>query len=265
MGILHNELQLVINPEAARILGLNEAIVLQQLHYWISKNTNIRDGRSWVYNTMQEWQEQFSFWSVSTIRRTLESLQASGIVLTGNYNERKFDKTLWYTIDYDALDAIVKIRKSICSKWTNGTAQNEQKDVPKLSKPIPKTTIDYTKTNIKKESKSRPISEKSYDELVSEYTDNIDLQKAVYEYIKMRKLIKRPLTNRALELALKNLSGLGADDNERIAILNQSIASSWMGLFPLKGKDRQAAPSNTDSFASAIEQAKEMVKNANSR
>ena len=47
-------------PELAAVIGLNEAIVLNQIHYWIEKNRgdemHYRDGRTWTFNTYKEWQ-----------------------------------------------------------------------------------------------------------------------------------------------------------------------------------------------------------------
>ena len=43
---------IVIDTTLAQVVGLNEAIVLQQLNYWLhSKSAKYIDGRLWVYNT----------------------------------------------------------------------------------------------------------------------------------------------------------------------------------------------------------------------
>jgi len=61
-------------------------------------------------------------------------------------------------------------------------------------------------------------------------------REAVLEFIKMRKLLKKPMTAHALELSLKKLDKMARTEEEQIAILEQSIANSWQGLFPLKDK-----------------------------
>ena len=108
-NIFYNIEPKVINTELACLLGLNEAIVLQQLHYWIEKNkataTNYHDSRYWTYGTVQEYRDRdFRFWSFDTVKRTLTKLIKLGFVLQGNYNKMKLDQTKWYSIDYTALD-----------------------------------------------------------------------------------------------------------------------------------------------------------------
>ena len=68
---------LQVLPSLAVLIGLNEAIVLQQIHYWLSNelNNKIIDGKKWVYNTYEEWGRQFPFWSCRTIQRTMLSLE----------------------------------------------------------------------------------------------------------------------------------------------------------------------------------------------
>lgn len=100
---------LLIRKELVRVLGdLNEAVILNQINYWIEINKkadkNFHDDRYWVFNTYQTWKEtDFDFWSTDTIRRTLTRLENKGIILTANYNKLKIDKTKWYTIDYKNL------------------------------------------------------------------------------------------------------------------------------------------------------------------
>lgn len=104
---------LLIRKELVRVLGdLNEAVILNQLNYWIEINKkaekNFYDNRYWVFNTYQTWKEtDFDFWSTDTIRRTLTRLENKGIVLTANYNKMKIDKTKWYTIDYEKLQNLI--------------------------------------------------------------------------------------------------------------------------------------------------------------
>lgn len=69
-------------------------------------------------------------------------------------------------------------------------------------------------------------------------TDDL-LNQAFTDYVEMRKQIKSPMTERAIQLAMGNLEKLSDGDNDKaIRILEQSVMNSWKGLFPLK-EDKQ--------------------------
>ena len=97
------ESPVMIIPSLAVQIGLNEAVVLQQIHYWLGISKHQIEGRTWVYNTYEEWRKQLPFWSVSTIKRTILSLEVKGLLLSANFNAMKMDKTKWYSIDYEKL------------------------------------------------------------------------------------------------------------------------------------------------------------------
>lgn len=63
-----------IMPSLNVKLRVDEAVVLQQMHYWVVKSTYFRDNRRWVYNTYSQWQEQLPFWSERSLSRTIQSL-----------------------------------------------------------------------------------------------------------------------------------------------------------------------------------------------
>lgn len=55
-------------------------------------------------------------------------------------------------------------------------------------------------------------------------------------FVDMRKKIKAPLTDKAIELAVSKLSKLKNEGNDPIEVLNESIMNSWKGIFPLNNK-----------------------------
>ena len=79
--LLLNESPLIILPSLALEIGLNEAIFLQQLHYWVLKSSINFDNKNWVYRTTKEWEKEFPFWSVSTIKRVISSLKKMNILV----------------------------------------------------------------------------------------------------------------------------------------------------------------------------------------
>ena len=130
--LLIDEQPLQCQPSLAAALGsADEAIVLQQLHYWLSRTNNVQsDGHKWVYNSMADWLKQFP-WIQSRARLTryFEDLEKRGLIITGNFNKAKFDKTKWYRIDYDALtdleQRLYQNESTSDSKQDNGVSQNE--------------------------------------------------------------------------------------------------------------------------------------------
>lgn len=70
---------------------------------------------------------------------------------------------------------------------------------------------------------------------IEEYTENEKLRNTLNEFLAMRKKIKSEMTDYALKLMLEKLDGLsGGSDILKVKILNQSIESSWKGIFALK-------------------------------
>lgn len=131
-ALLINEDPLQVLPSLAKEIGLNEAIFIQQIHFWVSrgwgKEVPGQDGL-WIYNTHQEWIGQFPFWSESTLKRIITSAKDKGILRTGSFNKVATDRTTWYSIDYDELSkldlTLAQNALSISSKWTNGKGQSE--------------------------------------------------------------------------------------------------------------------------------------------
>ena len=78
------------------------------------------------------------------------------------------------------------------------------------------------------------------DHIIVNSVENEDVKKELYEFIKMRKLIKRPLTNRALEMIINKLNTLSKDEKEQIKILDQSIINNWQNIYPIKEDERKS-------------------------
>ena len=107
--LLFGEYPLLFSSELATLIGLNEAIMFQQIHYWITNPKAIeREGKKWHYDSYKEWRKQFPFWCERTIERIASKLEGFGLVVSKQFNKLKGDRTKWYTIDYYKLDLITK-------------------------------------------------------------------------------------------------------------------------------------------------------------
>ena len=122
-NLLIDDYPILVLPALASEIGLNEAIVLQQMHYWLKKSNHNYDGRRWIYNSFPEWQKHFPFWSVMTIKRAVYSLEKQNLLYVGNYNKAKFDKTKWYSINYEKLEGMK--RPSYQNDTTNVSKRND--------------------------------------------------------------------------------------------------------------------------------------------
>jgi hypothetical protein len=150
--LLFDSEPLVINRELAVATSLNEAIVLQQVHYWLEMNKQVgkhlHNGRYWTFNTYKRWREQFPFWSVDTIRRTIKSLEERGLLISDTFNRLAIDRTKWYTIDYERLNELVSEQEQgNKSPAYVRKVQNAQMHEGNLHRPLPETNVPETNKN----------------------------------------------------------------------------------------------------------------------
>lgn len=88
--------------EDAKEYGIECAILLYNIRYWIEKNKangkHFHDGRYWTYNSGVAFAKLFPYLTSSQILRHLRSLESIGVLISGNYNNLAYDKTKWYAI-----------------------------------------------------------------------------------------------------------------------------------------------------------------------
>ena len=137
-------------PTLAVKVGLNGALFLQQLHYWILRSNNVKENIVWVYKSLDDWiAEDFPFMSRSTLKRTISDLKKADLIITKTFNKMKIDKTNWYTINYQKLESMSlpwgQNEPSIGSKWSHAEGQNEPTNNQRIHREYiysPDTSID---------------------------------------------------------------------------------------------------------------------------
>lgn len=123
--LLLDDRPLILFPALASAIGLEEAVIVQQLHYRLHESRQIRADRKWICRTLEQLQhDEFPFWSERTIHRYLRKLEAAGVVLVDHFNLSNIDQTKWYSVDYDALVRYAE----------DGASHKEQAHLDKLSK-----------------------------------------------------------------------------------------------------------------------------------
>lgn len=247
--LLINESPLQVQPSLAMAIGLNEAIFLQQLHYWVGTSRFIRDGQRWVYNTYSDWLLQLKYMSLPTLKRTIKSLKEKKLVRVERFDKLRSNQVNYYSIDYEtlaiiseniaqAIDSIdqLKMSQSISSNCTNAVAQNEPVDQLKMSQsPLAQNEPMYTREY--QETTQEITNKKAKPKFSLEEASSVELPDGVSRelwvgYIEMRFSMNKKPTPKAVEIAIKDLEKWGADKANQS--LKNSITSNWTGLFEPK-------------------------------
>ncbi len=157
------------NVQVAKHYGVNEAIMLNNLYFWVEKNRankkNFHDGRYWTYNSQEAFTELFPYWSRHKIQRILSSLEQSGLILKGNYNKNNYDRTTWYSLTDQALNIYQQPIVQNCT-MDRGDSHNGSCET---AQPIPDS-----KPNSKQDSTDSPAAKNGnvpYSEIVSLYNN----------------------------------------------------------------------------------------------
>lgn len=181
-NLLYEEPPLVFSPKLAACLGMNQAILLQQLHYWLQRSDNERDGFKWVYNSIDAWQRQFPFWSPRTVWSVVNKLEQPGIIVSGNYNQLAADRTKWYRIDYEKLDETI--------------SQGLRVAIANVAQAIPETTTENTgtTTNVVAKASEKPqeFGDPKINAVITnfEQTFGLKLKRVVHQRRAASRLIK---------------------------------------------------------------------------
>ncbi len=99
--LLINEQPLQTLPSLACMVGINGAIILQQIHWWSRYSEHKYDGETWIYNTYKQWSEQFKWLSDRAVQQTILGLEKSGHLISKQFLSKGNIK--WYRVNYERL------------------------------------------------------------------------------------------------------------------------------------------------------------------
>lgn len=171
--LLTTESPIIILPSLAAEFGIVEAAFLQQLHYLsqLEKGGLVHNGKKYIYNTVQQWQQKLYCWSEASIERAIAKLQKLGVILVEKLAPHKSIRTNYYSIDYQKITKIAEFSNGATPEnqhikivnhplnLTEPTPQNEGMDTLNLTESIPsKCGNGYTKKtkeNQKESSKTK--------------------------------------------------------------------------------------------------------------
>lgn len=170
---------------------------------------SLDDGETGCYASNQ-YLAEFCQCSVTKVSNAVAKLTELGYIETASFDGRK---------------RILKSRLTKSVRQDNEKCKaDEQKVKGSLNNNIANNKVDYI-------DKEKP---KTVGTLIDGYTDNEDLQKALMDFAKMRKAIKKPMTERAFTILFNKLDKMAFDDATKIDILLQSIMNSWQDVYELK-------------------------------
>lgn len=138
------------NVEVATKYGINSAILLDNFYYWIEKNrangNNFYDGQYWTYNSKRALSELFPYLTEKQVRTAIENLVNDGVLITGNYNKLKMDKTTWYSITKKGYELLGDCRTSLFDlPMMSDAFAVEGKSLDMEGKAIPNEKTTYNK------------------------------------------------------------------------------------------------------------------------
>lgn len=151
----------------------------------------------------------------STHEITIKTTNKNTLITIEKFNNYQFE------IDED--------NKQNNKQFNNLITNNQQTNNKQIT--TNKNEKNDNNDNIKKEKNKK---RKTFEEVLAENNCSEELEITVRDFIDMRKTIKKPMTSKALELLFKNLEKLTNLEEEKIAILNQSIEHGWQTVYPLK-------------------------------
>lgn len=87
----------------ADIWGLDVAVVMEQVKYWLTRNATktdcIHDDAVWFYCSIRELTEKyFPYWTPRQLARLMEYMVTVGLLRVGRFNKKRYDRTKWYTV-----------------------------------------------------------------------------------------------------------------------------------------------------------------------
>lgn len=243
----------MFDVDIAKEYGINAAVILQNLSYWIEKNRandqNFFDGNYWTYNSNKAFEKLFPYLSAKQIRSTIEKLIEQGLIITGNYNKSAYDRTLWYAITEKG-NLILQNGKNHLPVGANG--------IDPEGGPIPNINTNNkpnNKPDKKKGGAQQRTTNSNFDNLIKNFVDSlqVDPEKAdkitglLREWLKVRKAKRAAMTNKAIELNLHKLNGLAAKSNLSVAdYLTEIIRKGWAAFYEIKDYSSGQTPAQAN-------------------
>jgi DNA-binding transcriptional regulator YhcF (GntR family) len=100
------------------LFGKAENLFLKRLIFWSQHKNNYgisREGRVWIYNTLDDWADQLKV-SKKTVQRAIKSLKSLQIIDTDYFSKNKRDRTLFYSVNCGKLQNFINEKTAGCGQ-----------------------------------------------------------------------------------------------------------------------------------------------------
>lgn len=227
-------------PSIAKMYGVNAAIILENIRYWVlfneSNGTNEHDGYTWTYNSMEAFQKQYEYMSLWQIRNAIGKLKEEGLILTGNYNTESFNRTMWYTLTDKGRSLFQVIRRSKEKNLTfdNVKTTNASEEYSKSSI----TDINITDINIGECGFCKNTQ-------IDTYGFSDPLRQAIENWIAYKKEKRQSYRETGLKQLLTKIKKEAEKhgDEAVIEVIESSMSSNYQGIVWDRIKDRKKSGS----------------------
>ena len=175
---------------------------------------------------------------IDSIKSGLKELKDTGYYIREKLTKK--DGTFyWKTFVYGSPPINIKKKNTEIQIVEESLIEKPLVEKPLVENPtqliINECTIN--KSNINKSKGA--ISNETASMMINCYTENIELRNALFEFIKIRNLLKKPLTERALKSILNRIDKFSANvvnnkDTYKILLVDQSTRNCWQDIYPLR-------------------------------
>ncbi len=232
------------NIKVAKDFDVDTAIFLNNMAFWINylianrndpkQKNHYFESKYWLYNSYTDWSILFPYYSRKQMRRIIENCFNNGLIIKGNFNNKRYDKTNWYTMTEKALEYYPTLKEQILNTYaqTGKTYAQTGKTYAQTGTPIPYSNPDKNPDISFSPSPTATAKERQVDSLFSNDNVNADLDNRFEQFFESYPLKKNRPQCYKLFLKLKPadelLSTILADIKNRLE--NDSF---WIdGFFP---------------------------------
>lgn len=126
------------NTKIAEKYGIEEAILIEHLYFWIHKNKcldeMVHHDRTWCYSSAKGFNKYVTYMSTQKIRRVLVGLEKRGFIYIDNFNKTAFNQTLWYAFTDSAIKELEELGYDILKSKTANFNNEKCEDINKEDK-----------------------------------------------------------------------------------------------------------------------------------